>query len=207
MNMSSPVTQAAHLSPDFPQTVSSLVRLTVEQYHEMAQAGILEENDQIELLDGLLVRKMTKNRAHSLSTRAVRESLERLVVGQMYVDSQEPITTVESEPEPDAMVVRGRPSDYPDRHPSPPEILLVVEVADSSLAHDRGWKKRIYARAGIRTYWIVNLADRQVEVYTKPTGPTVDPSYGACAVFSAADELPIDLDGQKLGQILVKDLI
>src|SRR5438105_9177634 len=99
----------------------------------MADHGILGEDDPVELLEGWLVHKMTKHRPHVLTTLLVRRALDRLLPNGWYVDSQEPVTTTESEPEPDVSVVRGEPRDFQDRHPAPEEVALVVEVAETSL--------------------------------------------------------------------------
>src|SRR3954453_21544138 len=96
-----------------------IYRLSVAQYHAMTEHGILTEDDPVELLEGWLVRKMTKHRPHTLTTGLVRRALERLLPTGWYVKSQEPITTVESEPEPAAMVARGEPRDLRDRQPGP----------------------------------------------------------------------------------------
>jgi len=82
-----------------------------------------------------------------------------------------------------------------------------VEVADSSLHRDQGTKKIAYARARIPVYWIVNLLDRQIEVYTEPSGPTEQPNYGKCATYHAGDTVPVVIRGQAVGQIAVKDLL
>ena len=182
-------------------------RFSLDQYHRMAELGILEENNQVEFLEGILVNKMTKNRAHSLATRRLRILLEGIIPAGFYVDSQEPTSTVDSEPEPDAMVIRGRPEDYQLHQPEAAQVPLIAEVADSSLQHDRGWKKRIYARAGIPVYWIVNLVQRQIEVYTQPSGETENPDYVQCQVFSISQDLPVVLDGKEVGRISVKDVL
>src|SRR4051794_22483001 len=109
-----------------------IYRLSVAQYHAMVDHGILGEDDPVELLEGWLVQKMTKHRPHSVVTRRTRRALERVVPAGWYVDSQEPLTTVDSEPEPDVLVAREELADNLERHPSPQEIALVVEVADSS---------------------------------------------------------------------------
>src|SRR5438067_871409 len=98
--------------PDVP-----IYRLTVAQYHAMAEHGILTEDDPVELIEGWLVRKMTKHRPHSLCTRRTRRALERILPSDWYVDAQEPVTTANSEPEPDVAVIRGEAEDYPDRQP------------------------------------------------------------------------------------------
>jgi Uma2 family endonuclease len=187
--------------PDLP-----IRRLSVAEYHEMARAGILTEDDAIELLEGWLVPK-TKHPPHRAATRLTRTALERLVPLSWYVDSQEPVTTDESEPEPDVSVIRGATRDYLARHPGPSDIGLLVEVPEDSLTRDRGVKKRIYARARIPRYWIVNLIDRQIEVYWDPTGPADQPDYHSRQVYRQGDQVPLILDGMEIGTIAVRDLL
>lgn len=181
--------------------------MRVEQYHAMIRAGILTDDDPIELLEGLLVLKMAKNPRHRVVTGLVRQALEQVITKSWYVDSQEPITTIDSEPEPDGTVVRGNRLDYLDYHPSPADIALVVEVSDATLRRDRGTKKRIYARAGIPVYWIVNLVQNQVEVYTGPVKTTEPPEYQQRKVYKAGDSLPVLLDGVEIAQIAVDSLL
>lgn len=182
-------------------------RLTVEQYHEMIRRGILMDGDPVELLEGWLVTKMGKNPPHRIGTRKVRERLNRALPEGWYVDAQEPVTTSDSEPEPDVSVIRGTSEDYFERHPGPAETALVVEVADASLRRDRTLKKRAYARAGVPTYWIVNLNDRIVEVYTKPTGPSDRPDYLERRDYREGEAVPFSVGGQTLDQIPVSDLL
>ena len=179
----------------------SVWRLSVEQYHEMISTGILHHGEPIELLEGVLVPKMTRNPPHRIAVTQLRDLLMRLVDNGWHVETQEAVTLDTSEPEPDLAVIRGTVRDYPDRHPGPNDIGLVVEVADTSLAHDRGQKKRVYARAGIVEFWIVNLIDEQIEVYSDPTGP-VDPSnqpeqpdYQQRLVYTPGQSVPVMLGG------------
>src|SRR3712207_4217922 len=121
-------TPAASAAP--PAVPEDLIwRLTVDQYHAMIQAGILVDGDPVELLEGWLVTKRSKNPRHSLSTQLTRVALEERLPPEWFVDAQEPITTADSEPEPDLGVVRGDPRDYADHHPGPGDVALVVEVA------------------------------------------------------------------------------
>lgn len=184
-----------------------VVPLTVEQYHDMARAGILLDGDPIELLEGWLVKKKTKHPSHSASTAKTRRHLERIIPDGWSVDSQEPITTDDSEPEPDLAVIRGQREDYTQRHPGPDDVALLVEIADTSLERDRGWKKRVYAAAGIPVYWIVNLIDRKVEVYDAPSGPAQEPDYGARQTYKPGEEIPVVLDGNEVDRIAVDDLL
>jgi Uma2 family endonuclease len=182
-------------------------RFSVDQYHAMIQTGILTEDDPVELLEGWLVTKTSKNPKHRAATRLVRQALERIIAPGWYVDSQEPLTTVDSEPEPDVTIVRGETRQYLDRHPGPQDVALVVEVADSSLQRDRSLKKRLYAVAGIPVYWIVNLLANQIEVYTEPSGPTEKPDYQRQQNYSLTDVVPVVIEGQEVGRLAVQELL
>jgi len=113
----------------------------------------------------------------------------------------------DSEPEPDIAIVRGDDAAYEHRHPSPADIGVLIEVSDSTLAGDRADKSRIYARAKIACYWIVNLLDRQVEVYTQPSGPVAAPAYSQQATYRAGDAVPLVLDGATAATIAVQELL
>ena len=184
-----------------------LWRLSVDQYHAMVRHGILTEDHDVELLDGLLVAKMTKNTAHHVAKLLVQGALAKVVPEGWYVDSQDAITLATSEPEPDVMVVRGQPRDYLEHHPLARELALVVEVSDSSLRHDQGFKKAIYAAAGIPVYWIVNLVDRQVEVYADPTGPADPPDYLQRQDFRGAEQTPVIIAGREVARIPASELL
>lgn len=173
----------------------------------MLRAGILTENDSIELLDGWLVPKMTKNPPHRIATRRVRKALERIVPEGWYVDSREPITLSASEPEPDGAVIRGDSADYADRHPPAEAVALVVEVADATLEFDRTMKKTIYAEAGIPAYWIVNLIDGRLEVYANPSGPADRADYREQHDYLSDDEVPLFVDGVEVARIPVKEIL
>jgi Uma2 family endonuclease len=187
-----------------------ILRLSVAQYHAMAQAGILQEDDRIELLEGWLVAKMTKNPPHRLATGLLQDALLALLPSNFHLNIQEPITLEDSEPEPDLTVVRGQRLDYRDRHPDAASVALVIEVADATLERDRGIKQRIYARYGIPVYWILNLRDRQLEVYTQPatSSQTSDagPTYLQCTIFTETESITVSLMEQELGSIRIQGL-
>lgn len=182
-------------------------RFSIDQYHAMIRAGILTEDDPVELLEGWLVTKMPKNPHHRVATRLIRQALEGIIPTGWYVDTQEPLTTADSEPEPDVMVVRGETRQYLDRHPGPQDVALVVEVADSTLQRDRLLKKRLYAAAGIPLYWIVNLLDSQIEVYSEPSGPREQPDYRQQQNYGLSDSVPVVIEGHELGHLAVRDLL
>src|SRR5215212_6010614 len=131
----------------------------------------------------------------------LKDLLTPLMPAGWFVDSQAPLPTAESVPEPDVLVIRGDRRQYmaEGRHPGPGDMGLVVEVSDSSVSTDRGTKRRVYARANVAQYWIVNLVDRRVEVYTDPSGPGDDPAYRQQRDYGPGDEVPVLLDGQEVG--------
>jgi Uma2 family endonuclease len=190
-----------------PVPVDSLRRFTVEEYHALIDSGFFAEDENYELLEGLLVHKMTKHPPHWIACGSLRDALYALGVPGFFVHGQEPVTTSDSEPEPDAALVRGERRDYRGGNPDPQRVPFVAEVADSSLPQDRKLKKRIYARAGIPVYWIVNLIDRQVEVYTEPSGPAKLPDYARCEIIPADGEAPVIIDGREVGRLAVKELL
>ncbi len=152
-----------------PVELGPIWRISVERYHEMLQQGLLTADDRVELLAGVLVEKMSKNPPHRVATGRARRALEAIVPAGWYVEMQEPVTlSGSSEPEPDVAVIRGAFDDYRDRHPGASEVALVIEVADSTLPRDRVVKKQIYASAGIPLYWIINLIDHTLEVFSQP---------------------------------------
>jgi Uma2 family endonuclease len=182
-------------------------RITVGQYHAMIDAGVFTQDEAVELLEGWLFRKMAKKATHSVSTRAMRKKLEKLLPPDWDVDSQEPITTLDSEPEPDVSVFHAGIRKNKKRNPKPKEIGLIVEVSQGTLARDRGIKQRLYARARIPVYWIVNLVDYQIEVYTDPTGPTKRPDYRHNQIYKPGDSIPIVLDGKAIATIDVSEIL
>jgi len=184
-----------------------ILRLSIEQYHAIIQAGILTDDDSVELLEGWLVFKMPKNPPHRVTTRLVRTALENILPAGWYVDSQEPITLSNSEPEPDIVVVRGDTRQYLDRHPGAEDIALIIEVSDTTLQRDRTVKKRIYARAGISIYWIVNLVEEQVEVYSQPLVEVEQPDYSQRLDFGRSAVIPIIIEGIEIGAIAVDALL
>lgn len=197
----SPVESVAAIPNDL------ILRLSIEQYHAIIQAGILTDDDSVELLEGWLVFKMPKNPPHRATTRLVRTALENILPPGWYVDSQEPITLFNSEPEPDIVVVRGDTRQYLDRHPGAEDIALIVEVSDTTLQRDRTIKKRIYARAGIAIYWIVNLVEEQVEVYSQPIVEVEQPDYSQRLDFGRSAVVPIIIEGREIGAIAVNSLL
>lgn len=182
-------------------------RFSVPEYHQMIRSGVFLDGDPFELLEGWIVSKMTRSPRHDLAIELLQQVFRHQLPTGWRVRIQSAITTPDSEPEPDFAVVRGPIPRQLNRHPEPPEIGLVVEVAESSLAQDRDIKSVIYARAGIQIYWIINLIDSRVEVFADPTGPDPAPKYRRRQDYGRADTVPLVLDGQTIAQIAVRDVL
>jgi Uma2 family endonuclease len=189
--------------PIAPYLFNDLYRLNVEEYERMAEAGVLAER-RVELIGGYLVKKMVTKPPHVWTVDATREAIERLIGAGWHVREEKPVRIPEfDEPEPDIAVVRGTRDDYSARHPGPGDIGLLVEISDSSLSWDRGAKMSAYARARIPTYVVVNLIDRQIEVYSDPQGD----SYQIAQTYGGDAQFPVVLAGVPLGEIAVSAIM
>lgn len=181
-----------------------LRRWTRPEYDRLVECGVLTTGERVELLDGLLVVREPQGGRHAMAVRMVEEALRAVFHTGWDVRSQLPIALdPDSEPEPDVSVVAGSFRDYPTAHPTSP--VLVVEVADTSLTLDRGEKAALYARAGVREYWIVDLANGELEVRRDPDAEaggryatvlrlprsaTVSPLAASHATVAVADVVP-----------------
>jgi len=188
-------------------TLAGFRRLTVPEYHKLIEIGILAEDDRVELLEGHMVMKMPPNPPHSNVITNTTEALVHRLPNGWRLRCEQPITLSDSEPEPDFVLARGDRATFSARHPEAKEIGLVVEVADSSLVVDRADMSRIYARADIPIYWIINVVDRQIEVYThaRPNDPT--PAYGSRTDYKLGASIPFVLDGQTIALIAVDEFL
>jgi len=188
-------------------TIAGFRRFSVAEYHRLCEIGLLTEDDDIELLEGYLINKMSRNPPHDGVLSDLAEILGAQRPHDWRIRSQCAITLPDSEPEPDLALVRPDPDRYRNRHPYPADVGLVIEVSDSSLEGDRQDKCRIYARAGLVRYWIVNIPDRQIEVYEQPSGPTAAPAYALRTDYRHGDNLPFILDGTIVATLAVQDLL
>jgi Uma2 family endonuclease len=179
--------------------------ITVDEYDRMVESGAIGEDEPVELLGGELVPKMGQNPDHVWAVDYLDRTLTACASGAWHVRKEHPVRIPEFDvPEPDVAIVRGTMAALRGRHPEPAEIALITEVADTSLARDRGDKWAAYGRAGIPVYWIVNLRDRQVEVYTDP-----DPAgaYRSRVDYRPGQDVPVIIDGQEVGRIAVTELL
>jgi Uma2 family endonuclease len=164
-------------------------RLSVADYHRLADAGILGEDDRVELLEGQLIAMSPVGTRHALAIDALTDLLSHALIPPARLRVHNPVVLDHgSEPQPDIAVVRRPWRGYPGEHPGAEDTLLLVEVADSSLAFDQGAKRTLYARAGIREFWIVDLTTDVVHVHRGPIGD----SYTVIERLAADATLTID---------------
>jgi hypothetical protein len=188
-------------SPVLPDD-SPLDRVSLGLYHQMAESRLLTSKDRGVLLDGLLVERMPKGTRHSTASRKGLRALKAKIRLDLHVRPEQPVSLrsgpegADNEPEPDLAVVPGADDAYLNRHPAPADVALLVEIADTSLAHDRA-SLRLYARAGISCVWIVNLIDMKIEVYSDPWGPSTTPGYNSRPDFGPEGSLTISIDGTR----------
>ncbi|QSV53499.1 MAG: Uma2 family endonuclease [Dolichospermum sp. UKL201] len=155
------------------QTTESPLQLrlwTVDEYHRMAEAGIFEPSERVELLEGKIIWMVAKGTAHSSAVGRTNKFLQNCLGNQAWIAVQDPVKLNErSEPEPDIAVVKIDPLDYADHHPTPTEIYLIIEVADSSLKLDTEIKAKAYSQAGIKDYWVLDVVKRELILFRNPT--------------------------------------
>ncbi len=144
---------------------------SVDEYHAMVDAGILTKYDRVELLDGEIIDMVPIGSGHASCVMRLSRILTEVVGKRAIVSVQGPLRLDEaSEPEPDLMLLRWEDDFYAAAHPTPADVLLLIEVSDATVAFDKNVKLPLYARAAIPEVWVVNLPDRAIEVYSSPSG-------------------------------------
>jgi Uma2 family endonuclease len=151
------------------EVVATRRRFTREEYHRMAEVGILGRRDRVELIRGEIVEMSPIGRRHGAFVDNLTRLLVKRLPDHVIVRVQGPVALADdTEPEPDLTVLRRRSVPYKEREAWAEDVLLVIEVAESSLAYDRSTKLRLYAEAGIPEYWVVDCAAETVEVHRGP---------------------------------------
>ncbi|HQZ72235.1 MAG TPA: Uma2 family endonuclease [Anaerolineae bacterium] len=144
-------------------------RFSIDDYYRMAESGVIAPDERTELLDGQVVFQMTINARHAGCVNRLNQFLSRQLIDRAIVAVQNPLRLGPySEPQPDIALLRPREDSYDRSHPHPEDVLLLIEVADSSLDLDRRVKMPLYAAAGIAEVWLIDLANDAVEVYRDP---------------------------------------
>lgn len=167
----------------------SEIRLwSVADYHRMGEAGIFHPEERVELIAGQIVKMSAKGTAHEAAITRVERTLRNQLGDRVLIRLQSPIQLDDySEPEPDVAVARVDPLDYEDHHPTPAEVYLVIEVADTSFKFDCGPKANLYARSGLADYWVLDVNNRQLHVFRQPNPD----GYQSHQILSQADGISL----------------
>ena len=143
----------------------SVRRFSVDEYFRMARAGIIREDEHVELIDGVIVKMAAQGGPHVTSVTNSGDAFEEKLGRSVLIREEKPIELVGTALEPDVVLARGSSRDYVEHHPRPTDILLLIEVSESSLAYDLNVKGTLYATAGIIEYWIVDVENDRLEVF------------------------------------------
>lgn len=165
-------------------------RFTVDEYYRMAQAGIFHEDDHVELIEGEILKMAPIGSRHAGCVDSLNRKLSRALGDRAQIRVQNPVRlSARNEPEPDIAVLRPRDDEYRSGHPGPEDVLLIIEVADTSLDYDRDVKPALYAAAGIPEVWIADLHGEQISAHREP----VNGSYQRVTVYRRGDALTAEL--------------
>lgn len=184
-------------------------RISVSKYHRMIEAGIFDADSRVELIEGVIVAKMGKNEPHVTCSDLIDALLQRSIPVGYFVSMGNPVTIAErdSEPEPDAQIVRGAIRDFRGRRRTQRDAAMVVEISDSTYRMDRYRKWKTYAGAGVPIYWIVNLNENRLECYSNPVGTGAEARYDTTVLLGPDADVPLILDGQEVARFPVRDLL
>jgi Uma2 family endonuclease len=180
-----------------------LYRLTLRQFETMIGAGVFGD-ERVELLNGIMVARMTTYPPHDFAVMALAAAFRVMLPQTEWSVREEKSIRLgaRSRPEPDIAVVRGSLTEYARRPPNEHDVALLIEVSDTSYADDTDRKRRLYERFGVPEYWVVDLKNRQVEVFTLKQW-----IFGPPLVYTETEEIPITLDGRAYGRIAVSALL
>ncbi|MGB3790546.1 MAG: Uma2 family endonuclease [Phormidesmis sp.] len=173
---------------DQPSTIAlepaKLKRWTVETYNRMSELGILASHERTELIMGQIVVMAAKGTPHITALRLLAQQLDQFLADRpFFASTQDPIALDDlSELEPDLAILRGEILDYNNKHPQPQDVVLITEIADSTLRQDCEVKDKVYARANIPEYWVLDLKNYQLHIFQQPTAD----GYGSHLILSTA---------------------
>ena len=194
------MTTVAELEKEITMTFKpSPKRFSVGEFQKMTEAGILPEVSGLEIVDGYLIEKMSIGTKHASTVKKLNRNLGLLLGAETIISVQDPIHLDEfNEPEPDIALLKPREDFYAESHPTAADVLLLIEVSDSTLEYDREIKKTLYAEAGIGEFWIVNLRENTLEIYTAPKNGTYRLARiletGETVESSAVENLKLNID-------------
>jgi Uma2 family endonuclease len=159
---------------------------TVAEFERMGEAGVFTKDARLELIEGEIIEMSPIGSRHAACVNFISRFLNQALGNAALVSTQNPIRLNDfSEPEPDITLLRLRNDFYRDAHPTPADVLLIIEVADTTLAYDRQVKAPLYAKAGVAEVWIINLTEEQIEVYAEPS----DGTYQTISNFRRGEEV------------------
>jgi Uma2 family endonuclease len=189
-----------------PSSEETPYLISTNEFYRMLESEVFPREARVGLWDGRIYEKMGKTQAHAVAGDKVRRTLDRSLPPGWYVSTENPITVSEKRaPLPDLIVLRGEPDDYIDHRPGAADVGLVVELSVTSLKVDRGTKLAAYASAGIPAYWVINLIDRLVHVYSDPVPG--EGRFALIATVKPGESFPFTLDGNQVGLIAALDLL
>jgi Uma2 family endonuclease len=145
----------------------TLAKWAIADYHKMIEAGILGDRN-IQLIDGELIEMSPEGVIHAAYGGSIADYLRQLLIGKAWIREAHPITLTNSEPQPDIAIVKLPKNKYFQNHPTPQDIFWLIEISDTTLAYDLSKKKEIYAEANILEYWVLDVKDNKLTVFTKP---------------------------------------
>lgn len=150
-------------------TITHVKRFTLAEYERLIELGFLTQNDRVELIRGQIIEMTVKGKLHATVSRLLLRELAKLIGDRATLQVQDPIVLPNnSEPEPDFAILSNRSDNYLTTHPNANNVLLLIEISDSSLKYDQEVKLPLYAEAGICSYWIFNLVETCLETYSEP---------------------------------------
>lgn len=149
--------------------IATVKKFTIEDYHRLTELGFFQEDDRVELIRGEIIEMAAKGTYHSVCETLLERELYKLIGERATLRGQQPIILSSySEPEPDRVIVKNREDDYLNGHPHTEDILLLIEISDSSLDYNQTTKLSVYSENNITDYWIFNLVDFCLEYYSEP---------------------------------------
>ncbi len=182
------------------------ISFSVREYDRMIRGGYLDDKGRLELIEGEIIVKMPHNAPHDHSVYQLQTRLLFLLHPAWVVRGQSSVTFAASVPEPDIAVVPGPPSSFAEKRPTAADVIFVVEVSDTTLRLDQNAKLRLYGRNKIPVYWIVNLKERVIEVYTLPRNGK-NPGYRERETYSPSQSVPVVIGKKTVGSIPVSEIL
>jgi Uma2 family endonuclease len=195
------------MEPPIETTLEEVPYLfSTEEFYRLLETEFFPDDARVGLWEGRIYKKMSKTQAHAVTGDKIHRRLDRALPAGWYVGGENPVTVSENKaPLPDLVVLRGEPDDYIDRRPGTADVGLVVELSFRSLKVDTGTKLAAYASAGFSAYWVINLLDRVIHVYSEPV--PAEGRFASMTTVKPGETVPLALDGVQVAMIAASDLL